>query len=432
MSALLELGLIALAQATPTPTPAPAATGAATPADDLGAAPIAAASPETWPGFRGLGTGHTRARGLPLTWSDDESLAWSVELPGFGQSSPVVWRDRVFVTAVEGENKEHCHVVALDLVDGQVLWERTLPATLRIPFGEMVSRGAPSPAVDAQRLYAFFESGDLFALDHDGELLWTRSLASDYGEFGGNHGIASSVVRSATDLFVLVDHDGPSYLLSLDPASGANRWRLERQARVSWTTPVVAPDGELVVSSNGRVEGLDPRDGAVRWALDDLRGNTAASPTVVGDSLVVGSSEGEANVRVRRRADAAEVLWRPSKARPSGFGSPLVAGDRVFVVSKSGTLSAFAWADGGLAWERRLPEGTWASPITDGRRAWFFGKDGTTVVIDVAAGEDDEPLAENTLTLAGPVYAAAAVDGAILLRTGRRLFAVGRTSRDAR
>jgi len=398
---------------------------AATPAIDELADLVAAAEPSTWPGFRGVGTGHTRARELPLEWSDDEGRVWSVALEGFGQSSPVVWHDRVFVTSVDGPRKERLIVTALRLSDGERLWQRALESTLPVETSDMISRGAPTPAVDAERVYAFFESGDFVALDHDGHVLWRRALATEYGEFGGNHGIASSVVRGPQGLFLLVDHDGPSYLLRLDPATGENRWRVERDPRVSWTTPVLAAGEQLVVSSNGRVEGVDCATGSTVWRLDELRGNTTASPTVVGDCVIVGSSEGDANVRVRpAEADGdVEVLWQPSKARPSGFGSPLVADGRVFIVSKSGTLSAFRYADGELLWERRLPESTWASPITDGTHLWFFGKEGTTVVLR-ATDDGPDVRAENTLSVDGTVYGSAAVDRTILLRSGRTLTAL--------
>ena len=104
---------------------------------------------------------------------------------------------------------------------------------------EDASAGAHQPAVDALRVYAFFESGDLQAFDHDGKLLWQRKLTADYGEFKGNHGIGSSLALFEDRVIVLIDHDGPSYLLALDAATGKNVWKLDRPSKISWTSPIV-------------------------------------------------------------------------------------------------------------------------------------------------------------------------------------------------
>ena len=156
--------------------------------DDLAASPG-----DRWPGFRGVGTGWTAAADLPTTWS---APAWSAELPGEGQSSPIVFGESVFVTSIEGTEKEKAHVTCLSLADGSVAWTKSFEASARIEHSEMISRGAPTPALDAERVFAFFESGDFFCLDHDGELLWHVDLFARFGPFKGNHGVASSPVVS--------------------------------------------------------------------------------------------------------------------------------------------------------------------------------------------------------------------------------------------
>ena len=136
-------------------------------------APRDSAAPEQgarrWPGFLGgRDTNVSRAARLPLTWSDD-SVAWRVTTPGFGQSSPVIWDDAVFLTALEGAMKETLFITAIDLEDGSERWRRTFGAAEAFEWNDYVSKGAPTPAVDAERLYAFFDSGDLLALTHDGQ-----------------------------------------------------------------------------------------------------------------------------------------------------------------------------------------------------------------------------------------------------------------------
>ncbi len=141
------------------------------------------------------GTRHQRQprRAASLTWSDD-TVTWRTTTPGFGQSSPVVWDDTVFLTSLEGVMKQTIFVTALDLEDGSERWSRRFDAAEAFEWNDYVSKGAPTPAVDGERLYAFFDSGDLMALTHDGDTVWHRDLGADYGTVGGNHGVGNSVL----------------------------------------------------------------------------------------------------------------------------------------------------------------------------------------------------------------------------------------------
>ncbi|MEM7200731.1 MAG: PQQ-binding-like beta-propeller repeat protein [Planctomycetota bacterium] len=397
---------------------------AATPQD---AAASDACPGDRWPGFRGNGTSVTQAVDLPMRWSDDEGVTWSVSLPGYGQSSPVVHGERVIVTSVEGPNKERCQVSCYRLGDGQLLWSRSYPASVEITSSKMVSRGAPTPVVDDQRVYAWFESGDLIALDHQGETLWRRSLVADFGGgYKGNHGFGGSLLAVDDGVVLLLDHDGPSFLARFAGDSGETLWQTERTSRISWSTPVLdAARGEVVVSSGGTVDGYALADGAQRWSVDNVQGNTVPSATVAGDLIVVGASKGD-NLALRRTDSGCEVVWRAEDARPSGFGSPLVIGDAVLVVNKAGAVYAVDRATGALRFQQRIAQSCWASPVATaaGDRIYFFGKDGTTTVARAHA-DRLEVLAENERPTEDTVYGVAVVDRAILLREGRRLSCIG-------
>ena len=93
-------------------------------------------------------------------------------MPGYGQSSPVIWQETIFVTAVSGEEKDQLHVLAISAADGKVQWQKDFIGTQKVKDSDSVSRGAPTPVVDADRVYAVFESGDIVALTHAGELAW--------------------------------------------------------------------------------------------------------------------------------------------------------------------------------------------------------------------------------------------------------------------
>lgn len=388
-----------------------------------------------WPGFRGDGTSLTTLKDLPLQWGDEQNIAWQTALDGYGQSSPVVWGDRVFVTSIKGESKERCLVACYGLKDGKRLWQADNAAAVQIKDSDYVSRGAPTPVVDADGCYAFFESGDVFAFDHSGKQLWHRNLTPEYGEYKGNHGLGGSLAQSGDKLLVVIDHDGPSFLLALDKKSGANRWKVERPSKISWSSPVVATVGadkkagdaaEVIVNAKGSVEAYEVADGALRWSFGDLDGNTVASPTVSAKHIIVGSSDVGKSVAIRRGGKGtladSDIAWRLKEAAAS-FSSPLAYEGRVYFVNKSGGATCVEEETGKTLWSERLGS-CWASPIGAAGRVYFFGKDGVTKV--VAAADKFELLAENILKIDGRLYGAAAVPGAFVLRTGQKLICVGR------
>jgi len=388
----------------------------------------ASAGDRSWTGFRGTGDSVAHEADLPLSWSDEANLGWKCDLPGYGQSSPVVWGDRAFVTSVVGENKEKVVVSAVAIDGGTILWSKEFPATKTVKATDYVSRAAPTPVVDDKNVYAFFESGDLIALTHAGESAWNRSLTSEFGDIKGNHGLGSSPAQTETSIVVLVDHDGPSYLISVEKETGKTLWKKDRPKRVSWSSPLVCagPQGpEVLVSSNGVVQAFRGADGELLWEVAGLKGNTIASPSVTGETVLIGSGQVGDNLLIRRGGSgdvtSTHVTWRAPGVSTS-FGSPLVHRDTAYFVNKAGAAFAVNLADGKTLWTQRLPDSTWASPVAAGDRIYFFCKNGTTIVS--RPGNEFEKLAENQLTIEGRLYGVAAIPGAFLLRTGSRLLCV--------
>ncbi|MCI0357555.1 MAG: PQQ-binding-like beta-propeller repeat protein [Planctomycetaceae bacterium] len=394
-------------------------------ATNLYAAPPA----DVWPAFRGDGTSVSPTDNLPVQWAarGHKNVAWIVRLAGYGQSCPVISNGAVFVTAVDGEHKEKLLVQCLDLHTGERRWMREFAATQKIRDGDTVSRGAPTPAVDDHALYAMFESGDLIALAHDGRELWRRSLVADYGEFTGPHGYASSLAQHADRLLVQVSHRGPSYLLALNKATGQNLWKTDLPAQTAWSSPLVADvdSGPLVLAgTGGSLHAFSLSDGAPRWQIGNLKGNTTPSPVCDGKFIVVASSE--PGFTQALRLDASQMqppqpAWLAAKTS-CGYSSPLIYRGQVYIVGKTGIAACHDLESGELRWTERLPGPCWATPLAAGDRVYFVTKDSTTAVVQ--AGPKYQLLAENELSFTDVVYGAAAVDGSLLLRSGRSLARV--------
>ncbi len=434
----------------------------------LAALPVlaSASAGDRWPAFQNGGNTSILAEDLPRKWSPDQNVAWSIELPGYGQSAPVIWKDRIFLTAVEGDNKETFIAAAFRADDGQKLWEKKFPASVKKPNTNTTSRAAPTPLVDDEGLYVLFESGDLYGLSHSGEQRWHRQLFGEGDSVLENrHGYGSSPTQTENAVIVLLDHEGPSYLAAFSKQTGKPLWKTERSSRTSWSSPQVARVGDadqVIVSSAGTVDGYDARTGKALWSLEGIQGNTIPSVTIAGDRVFVGAStpRGAAGseqaaasnccLEIQPHAEKGyAILWKAAKA-VCHYVSPLHHQGWVYYVNNQGVLRCVDAETGAQKYEVRMGESCWAQPVACGEFLYFFGRSGLTKVI--RAGGEYEEVAENRLwpedkppqsktprpsaeNKPGPgppgpgyhdpiVYAVAAVDGAFYVRLGTHLYCV--------
>ena len=386
-----------------------------------------------WSGFRGNGNGRTAVEDLPLAWSGKKGVAWRTRLEGFGQSSPVIWGKQIYVTSTGGDRKEHLYLECFDLVSGKRLWKRQIAAAEQVEkVTNMISQGAPTPVAGPLGVYCFFESGDLVAFDHGGKKRWLRKLTKEFGQFKGGHGVGTSLVGARDSLLLLIDHDGPSYLLCLDRKSGKTVWKVAREPRVSWTTPLYLEHGDVaqvVISSNGVLEGYRFSDGKRLWWMENIKRNTVASPSSDGKIVVIGSSSPRQCLAVRLGGEGdiakTHLAWRAESAT-SSFCSPLLHRGTAYFVNRAGTLQAQMMSDGSQRWEHRLPDGCWASPLAAGDRIYFFCKNGEALVLD-ARGDQPRVLAENEISVAedDKVYGYAVARNRFILRIGREIIGIG-------
>ena len=420
-----------------------------------------------WPGFLGAGASEIDPASIPLKWSPTENVAWDASLPGHGQSSPVIWGDRVFVTTVEGDNKETCHVICLSLKDGAILWDHKHTSTAPDPNSVYISRAAPTPVVDGKHVFAFFECGDMIALSHDGQESWTKSLSKDYGKFVNKFGLSGSPVQVDDRVVVLIDDEGPSYLVALSKADGSVLWKTDRTSRNSWSSPAmlnIEGKPQVIISSAGSVDGYDPTTGQQLWTFTDVGGNTATTPLAAGPNQFLiaaspgrsgensaGANKSNALMKVTREGDAwkPEIVWRSAEATPS-WASPFVHQVFAYWVNRVGVVYCIDVATGEQKYAQRTKQSCWATPIAIGDRIYFFGKDGVTTVL--AAGPEFKELAANELwpadmlptdngapkadetsaerkqasaMFSGPTqYGVAAVSGSLLIRVGSHVYCV--------
>lgn len=407
-----------------------------------------------WTSFQNGGNCEIHAVDLPLEWSSSQGVGWSTPLDGYGQSTPVVWGDTVFVTSCTGEMKETLTVQALDLTTGAAKWSHRLENSTPEKNTSFVSRSAPTPAADEQGVIAFFEGGNLIALDHSGEVRWQRNLVEDYGPIVARHGLASSLEQDGEHVFVWVERSDDPYALAVSKQDGTTTWKAAGVGKTTWSTPRLIPVGDeqhLVLSASGRIVGLEPATGKHLWQFEELANNTTPTPIPLGGGkMLIGASEGRGEqpanplrsngvLQVTKQSDGSyevEYLWRAKKATVS-FGSPIVAGGNAYFVNRAGVVHCLDVETGQSHYAKRSPESTWATPIHCGDRVYLFGQHGTTTVLRV--GDAFEVMAKNSLwetqaapdaaRFGGPVLYGAAVAGdRILIRRGDRIYCISQES----
>ena len=381
---------------------------------------------DSWPGFRGDGTSMAAGDDLPLNWSADSNIAWSVDLEGYGQSSPVVRHGNVYVTSTIGNDKSTLVTAAYRLSDGSRAWVDRRPSSAPTEAHERLSNAAPTPVAGEDGVYAFFESGDLIALDAAGAQRWARFLPTAGESWVGNHGLGSSPVLFGGRLFLHVAPFGAGRLFAIATEDGTDAWVRDLPPAPSFSTPVVVRHADrslILTTAGGGVVAYEAANGseAFRRPAKGGRGYAVPSAGVAGDLVVIAS--GEANGTHAFRLDSPdETVWTAEKATTE-YSSPLIADGRAWLVNPVGVLFEVDLQTGREVSTRRIPSGCWATGIASSERLYFFGVDGTAAVLARSTGET---IATNELKTEGRVYGVAAADGSFLVRTGDRLLRIAR------
>jgi outer membrane protein assembly factor BamB len=392
-----------------------------------------------WPQFRGP-DGSSLASGahLPTHWGrpgdadaaggkeawQKENIAWRVELPGRGLSSPIVVAGRVIVTCSSGTLQDRLHVLCIDAGGGRLLWHRQFWATGRTFCHPTSAIAANTPASDGQSIFAFFSSNDLIALDLEGNLLWTRGLTLELPSSFSDTGLSSSPLVVGASVVVQVEAQGASFAAAIDKQTGRTRWQVERKPEPNWVSPAVlhaAPGGADVVllQSPSGLSGHDAQSGRLLWRYEKPC-EAISSPLVVGDTAYVPS---QGLVALRPGAgETPEVLWNASRLATSN-ASPVVHDQRVYVLNRAGALTCANTSNGEIAWRLRIKGTYWATPVLADETLYCFNQQGLGTV--VRCGERGEIVSQNEFTGGEEIFASPAVfDDALFVRTDGHLWKI--------
>lgn len=405
----------------------------------LGAAPadvrmleVTGEGAKYWTRWRGpSGQGHVPAGQYLDRWSSTAGVQWKVAVPGRGNSSPIVWGDRIFLTSARNQG-QRLTMHAFSRTDAAVLWETDIPQTgVEYPH-EKNGYASATAATDGELVYASFGRHGLVAFDFNGKIVWHRK----FGIIDNYHGPAGSPVLYKDRVFIYQDaNPAPgqrAFVGAFDKKTGKTLWETPRSETVGWGTAVVITTGErdeLVVSSQRRVAAYSPDTGQELWTVRGMTFEVIPTP-VVGHGLVFASS-GRAGPTMAIRpggsgdVTATHVAWSSPRGSPF-VPSGIVVGDLLYLINDmQSILTVYEAATGALVYQERLGvaqrEGFSASPVHVNGKIYFTNDDGQTFVVE--AGRKFKLLHINELgarTLASP----ALVDGTWYWRTDEALIAI--------
>ncbi len=379
-----------------------------------------------WPGWRGPGgQGLTSETGLPERWSPSENIAWKTEVPGAGNSSPVIWGDRIFLTA-SFEGGKRRSLVGVSRLDGKVLFARDSPQAA--PEGRVIAKNgyaSATPVTDGEIVVAFFGNGGLVAFDFEGKVIWHHPL----GPFDAMHGTGASPVMCG-DLVILFQEQSskPSIGVAVDKRTGLARWTCERSAALGWSTPLAVRVGdreELIYGATNTLVSFDPATGRELWKASGPTHEVI--PTVVCGHGLIFSASGRVGPMLALRAggsgdiSASHLVWRSSRGAPH-VPSPVLVGERLYQVNDMGILTCIKAQSGEVLYQKRIGGTFSASPVAGDGKVYVTSEDGDTTVL--ADGPELKVLSVNPLketTLASM----AVLKKQIFIRTQKHLYAIG-------
>ena len=384
--------------------------------------------------FRGAdGSGIYSAPELPVEWTE-EDYEWTVELPGDGHSSPMIWKNHLYLTSSDA-GKPGSLLLCLDADSGKEIWRLEFEASDR-KLHKFNTFASSTTATDEHHVYIAWSDAENFqvaAVDHTGKGVWQRNLGSHHTQHGG--GISPVVYED----LVIIPNDcrGPSSLHALDRMTGETVWRKDRPweatGKTSYSTPLLyqAPWGETLMIINSTSSGMtaiNPSTGETVWQIGDLfPKRTIMSPIQIGELIFSSCGDGNSGFFLvavqppKKRGDSATIAYQIRKSMPY-VPTPVGRDDRLYLVSDGGIATCIEASTGTEIWKGNLRDTFFSSPILIDDRIYTVSRRADVVVFEA---DDEFEILGRTLinqeTNATPIVH----QGRLYLRTISHLYCIG-------
>jgi len=398
---------------------------------------------DNWPGFRGVtGMGIVKGGDWPVEWDakTGKNILWKTLIPVEGNSSPVIWGNRIFVTGADKNRQEVC---CYDRATGIQLWRTVVPPGKRTwkvsgeeeenEFRKMTGNAAPTPATDGKRLFVTYASADIAALDFNGKVLWVKNM----GEPKSSYGLASSLLFHKGAIIFQLDRgystdDKLSALYWLNPEDGSVIGAEKRAVSASWSTPVIVDTDagpELITCANPLIISYDPEYRTELWRYDGLSGDVAASP-IYKDGLIYVTVDGAQALAIKSggngELEEEDIAWTGYDGL-SDASSPVCDGKYFLQANGLGLVTCIDAKSGKLVWDKEFKNAFRASPALVGDAVYLTDEKGETFIFKL---EKTYKLLSSG-SLVEKVYASPAFcDLRIYFRSGKHLYCIGKGEPD--
>lgn len=408
---------------------------------------------ENWPEWRGARRdGTAKERNLPLKWSAKENVKWKAPLPGPGNSTPIAWGEKIFVTQASEDGGKRM-LMCFDRKNGKLLWEKGTAHAAKEASHETNPQCSASPATDGERVIAWFGTPGVYCYDLEGREIWRRDLGKHEHEWGY---AASPVIYK--DLVYLNFGPGEnSFLVALKKNTGEEVWRTDIEEKHyrerkdgfanqdkgvigSWSTPIIVPANgreDLVITVGDKMLGLNPATGKQVWVCRGLNPLIYTSP-VYGEGVIIGNGGfhgPDLAVKPGGSGDVTEThkLWEGGRTA-NRLGSAVIKDGYLFLPTMPGLAECIELTTGKKVWEERIrgsgpKSDTWSSMVLAEDKIYVVNQSGDTIVL--RASPKFEVLAVNSL---GNEMCNASIiisDGDLFLRTHKNLWCISGTTATA-
>jgi len=335
-----------------------------------------------YPSFRGQDSrGIAGGSGYSTDWNGAEgkNIEWKTEIPRKGQSSPVIWEDKIFLTGAE---EKVCEVYCIDKKSGKILWTgaaSNIPGEPEVipETDQDAGLAASSVAVNENVVCAVFANGNLVCFDHDGKLLWSKNI----GLPSNVYGYSSSLIMYDKLLLVQFDSNEKVSLMGFEASTGELKWETKRIGRPVWSSPVIAYFGgkpQLVINGNPNVTSFDAVSGQELWSIECMSGDVA--PSLAVNSTMVYSVTDYAKLAAIKGGAGASILWEDNTFTPD-VSSPVATDEFLFLATGTGDVACYNSEKGDTIWTHYFTDQFYASPIIADDMVYLLDRSGVMHII---------------------------------------------------
>ncbi|MCG8579751.1 MAG: PQQ-binding-like beta-propeller repeat protein [Bacteroidales bacterium] len=373
------------------------------------------------PAFRGKqSSGISPAINLPMKWNlaNGTNIAWQTKINGKGQSSPVIYGNKIFITCGDEKARE---LFCYDLNTGENLWTYNVTGIPGSPAQvpettDDTGLASASVATNGKQVCAVFGTGDLVCTDMDGNKLWAKNL----GVPDNHYGYASSLLIYDNKLFIQYDNNNVQKVMALNPATGDVIWSKDRKERITWSSPMIADvsgSPQLVLMGNPGITGYNPSTGDELWRVECLMGEVGASACSM-DGIIFGASEYAKMVAIN--CSDGSVLWESMDYLPE-VASPVANKTNIYIATSYGVVASFDPKTGELKKEHETNGEFYSSPILAEGKIYIISNDGT---MHIFKADDDFALLDSFATGENTYATPAFTNGRIVVRTDNSIYCV--------